>query len=102
MSNITYCSNTAPSRPSAEAYSTTRKRALTPAGSAVTSILLDELSPVIKNQSLCGLGKTAPNPVMTALMYFREEFKAHIEGRTLAQVVARLRAGANVAWGNGM
>jgi NADH:ubiquinone oxidoreductase subunit F (NADH-binding) len=50
-------------------------------GKASDLDLLDQLSPVIKNQSLCGLGKTAPNPVMTALMYFREEFKAHIEGR---------------------
>jgi NADH:ubiquinone oxidoreductase subunit F (NADH-binding)/NADH:ubiquinone oxidoreductase subunit E/Pyruvate/2-oxoacid:ferredoxin oxidoreductase delta subunit len=43
--------------------------------------LLDELGQVIKNQSLCGLGKTAPNPVLTALTYFREEFEAHINGK---------------------
>ncbi len=42
--------------------------------------LLDELSQVVKQQSLCGLGKTAPNPVLTALKYFREEFVAHING----------------------
>jgi Na+-translocating ferredoxin:NAD+ oxidoreductase RNF subunit RnfB len=42
--------------------------------------LLDELSHVVKEQSLCGLGKTAPNPVLTALKYFREEFEAHIKG----------------------
>jgi NADH:ubiquinone oxidoreductase subunit F (NADH-binding)/NADH:ubiquinone oxidoreductase subunit E/NAD-dependent dihydropyrimidine dehydrogenase PreA subunit/(2Fe-2S) ferredoxin len=43
--------------------------------------LLDQLAPVIKNQSLCGLGKTAPNPVQTALKYFREEFDAHVNGK---------------------
>lgn len=43
--------------------------------------LLDQLGQVIKNQSLCGLGKTAPNPVLTALKYFREEFDAHVQGR---------------------
>ncbi len=43
--------------------------------------LMEELGKVVKSQSLCGLGKTAPNPVLTALMYFREEFEAHIEGR---------------------
>lgn len=43
--------------------------------------LLDELGQVIKAQSLCGLGKTAPNPVLTALMYFKEEFVAHVEGK---------------------
>jgi NADH:ubiquinone oxidoreductase subunit F (NADH-binding) len=42
---------------------------------------LEFLAPVIKNQSLCGLGKTAPNPVLTTLKYFREEFEAHVEGR---------------------
>jgi NADH-quinone oxidoreductase subunit F len=42
--------------------------------------LLDELSHVVKEQSLCGLGKTAPNPILTALKYFREEFEAHIKG----------------------
>lgn len=43
--------------------------------------LLDELGQVIKNQSLCGLGKTAPNPVLTALTYFKEEFIAHVNGK---------------------
>jgi len=42
--------------------------------------MLDELGQVVKAQSLCGLGKTAPNPVLTALTYFREEFEAHING----------------------
>ncbi len=43
--------------------------------------LLEQLGHVVKNQSLCGLGKTAPNPVLTALKYFREEFDAHVEKR---------------------
>ena len=43
--------------------------------------LLDELGHVVKQQSLCGLGKTAPNPVLTALRYFREEFDAHVQGK---------------------
>jgi NADH-quinone oxidoreductase subunit F len=30
---------------------------------------------------LCGLGKTAPNPVLTTLRYFRDEYEAHIVGR---------------------
>ncbi|MBI3117975.1 MAG: NAD(P)H-dependent oxidoreductase subunit E [Candidatus Hydrogenedentes bacterium] len=41
---------------------------------------LEELGKVVKAQSLCGLGKTAPNPVLTALRYFREEFEAHVKG----------------------
>lgn len=40
--------------------------------------MLEELSIQIKNSSLCGLGQTAPNPVLTTLKYFRAEFEAHI------------------------
>lgn len=41
--------------------------------------LLETLSRDIKNGSLCGLGKTAPNPVITSLRYFRDEYEAHIK-----------------------
>jgi NADH:ubiquinone oxidoreductase subunit F (NADH-binding) len=40
--------------------------------------LLLELSEAIKRSSICGLGKTAPNPVLTTLRYFRSEYEAHI------------------------
>jgi NADH:ubiquinone oxidoreductase subunit F (NADH-binding)/(2Fe-2S) ferredoxin/Pyruvate/2-oxoacid:ferredoxin oxidoreductase delta subunit len=40
--------------------------------------LLEELAEVVADTSLCGLGKTAPNPVLSALRYFRPEFEAHI------------------------
>ena len=40
--------------------------------------LLLELSAAIKAGSLCGLGQTAPNPVLTTLRYFRPEYEAHI------------------------
>ncbi len=39
---------------------------------------LEELSNYIKSASLCGLGQTAPNPVLSTLRYFREEYVAHI------------------------
>jgi NADH-quinone oxidoreductase subunit F len=41
--------------------------------------LLATLSQDIKNGSLCGLGKTAPNPVLTSLEYFFEEYEAHVK-----------------------
>ena len=44
----------------------------------------------MKRTSLCGLGQTAPNPVVTALRYFRDEFVAHIEGRCPAGRCAAL------------
>ena len=40
--------------------------------------LLEELAMVVKDGSLCGLGKTAPNPVLSTLKYFRDEYYAHI------------------------
>jgi len=40
---------------------------------------LESLSQNIKEGSLCGLGKTAPNPVLTSLRYFRDEYEAHIQ-----------------------
>ena len=42
---------------------------------------LAELSDRVSRNSLCGLGQTAPNPVLTALRYFREEYEAHLAGR---------------------
>jgi NADH-quinone oxidoreductase subunit F len=41
---------------------------------------LEKLCIDVKNGSLCGLGKTAPNPVITGLKYFREEYEAHTRG----------------------
>ncbi len=41
---------------------------------------LEKLCISVKNGSLCGLGKTAPNPVLTGLMYFREEYEEHAKG----------------------
>jgi len=41
--------------------------------------LLETLSKDIKNGSLCGLGKTAPNPVLTSLNYFFDEYEAHVK-----------------------
>jgi len=40
--------------------------------------LLEEIGNTVKTASLCGLGQTAPNPVLTTIKYFREEYKAHI------------------------
>ncbi|MCX6926091.1 MAG: NAD(P)H-dependent oxidoreductase subunit E, partial [Verrucomicrobia bacterium] len=42
---------------------------------------LERLAPQVSQGSLCGLGKTAPNPVLTTLRYFREEYEAHLQGR---------------------
>ena len=41
---------------------------------------LEELALNVKKASLCGLGKTAPNPVLTTLKYFRDEYEEHVNG----------------------
>jgi NADH:ubiquinone oxidoreductase subunit F (NADH-binding)/(2Fe-2S) ferredoxin/Pyruvate/2-oxoacid:ferredoxin oxidoreductase delta subunit len=43
---------------------------------------LESLSRTIKAGSLCGLGQTAPNPVLTTLRYFRDEYEAHIKEKS--------------------
>jgi len=41
---------------------------------------LEELALTVKSSALCGLGKTAPNPVLATLKYFREEYEEHVRG----------------------
>lgn len=53
--------------------------------------LLSKLSHDVKSGSLCGLGQTAPNPVLTTLKYFKDEYEAHIfEKRCPAKVCKSL------------
>lgn len=42
---------------------------------------IGELAEFIKGNSLCGLGQTAPNPVLSTLHYFRDEYEAHIKDK---------------------
>jgi NADH-quinone oxidoreductase subunit F len=49
-------------------------------GRAADLEALDDLARNVKTGSLCGLGQTAPNPVLSTLRYFREEYEAHIRG----------------------
>ena len=50
---------------------------------------LEELSHYIKAASLCGLGMTAPNPVLSTIRYFRDEYEAHIRDKKCPAVVCR-------------
>ena len=43
--------------------------------------LLEELAGVIKDTALCALGGTAPNPVLSTIKYFRDEYNAHIKDK---------------------
>ncbi len=50
---------------------------------------LEDLAGAVKAGSLCGLGQTAPNPVLTTLEYFREEYEAHIHRKECPAVVCK-------------
>jgi ferredoxin len=52
---------------------------------------MEELCQEIKDTALCGLGQTAPNPILSTLRYFRDEYEAHIlEKRCPAHVCKNL------------
>ena len=54
--------------------------------------LLEELCDLVRNTSLCGLGQTAPNPVLSTLRYFRDEYLAHIVEKRCAAGVCKTAA----------
>ena len=58
-------------------------------GSEDDIILLEELSNHVKKTSLCGLGQLAPNPVLTTLKYFRDEYIAHVKEKKCPAGVCR-------------
>lgn len=50
-------------------------------GTEETLELLEDAGQAVKLTSLCGLGKSAPNPVLSTLRYFRDEYEAHVKAR---------------------
>ncbi len=52
-------------------------------------VLLEDLAHFIKDTALCGLGNTAPNPVLTTLRYFRDEYETHIRDKKCPAHVCR-------------
>ena len=58
-------------------------------GSSEQLDLLEELAHVVKDTTMCGLGQTAPNPVLSTLRYFRDEYLEHIEKKRCPAGVCR-------------
>jgi NADH-quinone oxidoreductase subunit F len=56
--------------------------------------LLEELAGVVKDTTMCGLGQTASNPVLSTLKYFREEYRRHIEDKRCDAFVCKNLVGA--------
>lgn len=58
-------------------------------GTAEDLARLEELAATVKRGSLCGLGQTAPNPVLTTLRYFRDEYEAHVFAKRCPALVCK-------------
>jgi NADH-quinone oxidoreductase subunit F len=63
-------------------------------GSEETLQLLEELAIIVKDVSMCGLGQTASNPVLSTLRYFRDEYEEHVTGKRCPAGVCRELVGA--------
>ncbi len=72
------CGKCVPCRIGTKAMLTTLERICAGKGQPGDVEYLQELAEVVKTSSLCALGQTAPNPVLTTLRYFREEYEAHV------------------------
>jgi NADH-quinone oxidoreductase subunit F/NADP-reducing hydrogenase subunit HndC len=58
-------------------------------GTEADLLLLEDLGWMVRETSLCGLGQTAPNPLLSTLRYFRDEFLAHVRDRRCPAKVCR-------------
>jgi NADH:ubiquinone oxidoreductase subunit F (NADH-binding) len=72
------CGKCVPCRLGTKAMLTTLERICAGGGQPGDVEYLLELGDDIKNSSLCGLGQTAPNPVLSTIRYFRDEYEAHV------------------------
>lgn len=58
--------------------------------------IIEDLAQAVKDGSLCGLGKTAPNPVLTMLKYFKEEYIAHVRDKRCPSGVCKALKGYSI------
>jgi NADP-reducing hydrogenase subunit HndC len=73
------CGRCVPCRLGTKRMLETLQRITEGAGEVSDLEALKDLGVIIKDASLCGLGQTAPNPVLTTIRYFEDEYRAHIE-----------------------
>jgi NADH:ubiquinone oxidoreductase subunit F (NADH-binding)/(2Fe-2S) ferredoxin len=83
------CGKCVPCRVGTKAMLATLERICAGQGRAGDIEYLEELGQEIKKSSLCGLGQTAPNPVLSTLRYFRDEYEAHIYADTCPAKVCK-------------
>jgi NADH:ubiquinone oxidoreductase subunit F (NADH-binding)/(2Fe-2S) ferredoxin/Pyruvate/2-oxoacid:ferredoxin oxidoreductase delta subunit len=83
------CGKCVPCRVGTKAMLDTLERICAGEGTLEDIDYLEELGNHIKEASLCGLGQTAPNPVLSTIRYFREEYEAHILDKTCPAKVCK-------------
>jgi len=83
------CGKCVPCRVGTKAMLATLERICAGEGEPGDIEYLIELGEEIKKASLCGLGQTAPNPVLSTIRYFREEYEAHIRDHTCPSKVCK-------------
>jgi NADH-quinone oxidoreductase subunit F len=85
------CGKCAPCRVGTRAMLSILERIAAGEGQMADLEKLEQIARTVKDGSLCGLGQTAPNPVLTTLRYFRAEYREHIEkGRCPAFVCSSM------------
>ncbi|HEY43053.1 MAG TPA: NADH-quinone oxidoreductase subunit NuoF [Anaerolineae bacterium] len=83
------CGKCVPCRVGTKAMLETLKRICAGEGQLGDMDYLLELGEEVKRSSLCGLGQTAPNPVLSTIHYFRDEYEAHIVDKTCPAKVCK-------------
>jgi bidirectional [NiFe] hydrogenase diaphorase subunit len=74
------CGKCIPCRAGTQQMYSILERITTGNSSPADIALLEELCELVRSTSLCGLGQSAPTPIMTTLRYFRDEYDAHVKG----------------------
>jgi bidirectional [NiFe] hydrogenase diaphorase subunit len=88
------CGKCIPCRAGTAQMYTLLTRICTGTGTMADLELLEDLCDTVKSASLCGLGQTAPNPVLSTLKYFRNEYIDHIEHKRCTAGVCKMAASA--------
>jgi bidirectional [NiFe] hydrogenase diaphorase subunit len=91
------CGKCVPCRAGTAQMYTLLTRIATGAGTMDDLEMLEELCATVKEASLCGLGQTAPNPVLSTLKYFRNEYLEHILHKRCPAGVCTMEAAAEVS-----
>jgi NADH:ubiquinone oxidoreductase subunit F (NADH-binding)/(2Fe-2S) ferredoxin/Pyruvate/2-oxoacid:ferredoxin oxidoreductase delta subunit len=83
------CGKCTPCRLGTKAMLDTLTRITQGQGKAGDLAYLQEMADTVKTSSLCGLGQTAPNPVLTSLRYFRGEYEEHVNEQVCRALVCK-------------